>query len=560
MTKAMVFKLLIVLTSFANIISGITSILDTLSSFTTKIEIDRNNVVTAQYCDRPPCFPVSQLFQGYDMATGTFKNQVLAEEWTDDRYYNPNNGETYQLQRGVYAVPIANSIIFTGTLLFNSTSSIEQWQATQIVSEKDYILGMSSHTTMTYTSIDMEYGQARNTNYVIQSYGFVEVTLDPNAQILSPMCALSVEKLPEVYDQIAYTQFIDAYGTHYITNGDWGVRYKFLSNLKTCVTHQQTQEYVYENTQTDGWISSSQHTTYSGKTTTDDYYSSRRTTMQMFEGGLVSLQNSATWNEWVSSGADFLNILPLAFDVRPIYDLMNGTKRDNMIRATNEYFQTMYDRQAIRIEEARLAPKSVAYAVVYPSYSNGMYIPVYKVLPTSIQLNINESSPIIGSGGSCNDLKYNYIDPYTKYYIGQFRCRRDGKSGVIAENVFNSAEWVTSQKGWNDDCRKVSVKKTYHDLQYSELYAYSGNSGYMTTSYDNSGGTYLPIEYYIKSPNSNYYWPYTFRTFDGYMSETYSSTSATPSHISGNAVCVAQCEYFVVSYDSAAQPIVQCSC
>src|SRR5436190_15737606 len=120
---------------------------------------------------------------------------------------------------------------------------------------------MNSHTTDTYKFIDAQNSHASQIGYVLYNYNFYETIVPYSIQVLDDQCYKNVMMLPEEYDQDKYFEFIESYGTHYIVSSTWGLKYKFMSNFKECMTQTHSEQYVYTQVETDGWIHSSKHTT-----------------------------------------------------------------------------------------------------------------------------------------------------------------------------------------------------------------------------------------------------------------------------------------------------------
>lgn len=527
-------------------------------------------------CPYPPCFPSDNLVLGIDLSSGVYKRQVLAASWSNNSFYfNPYNNKYYDILVNFTVTTVGNTIILDGTLLFNTTAELESWQASQSIDNQDYILGMYSHTSMTYQSIDTQYISIRDTGYVLYTVGLYEASINKNNQKLDPECEYSVMQLPEEYNQVSYFEFIDAYGTHYSYNTILGLKYQFLSQYKSCMTYTKNQEYIYEQTMTSGWLSSDEHTSFSGQTTVDTYYSSRSITSELYFGGDVQFQNSDTWNKWIESAELMINPVPVAIKATPIYNLITDpVRQENMIRAYHEYFQAMKEQQDLIIAQKKLGPRKVSYGI-YTFFNNVAYFSQY---PTYTYLSANETMNPTGLTGSCDSLyKESYVSghngDYTNYFYNQrmFQCKRDGGDKVIAMNYFNNNQW-TSDVRKKDDCTNIYVNKRYFNTGLVTTYDWIyENNNYYGSSYDSQKYKSYPKSN-IVSYNVTYY---NFNTqFDAYVYTSYYAYDGPYSYPDSSTSCIApiafpcsafftcmiDCEYFTIVYDINKVIVPVCTC
>lgn len=438
-----------------------------------------NTAYLDQPCPTPPCLPNAiSLNAGYDASNSMYRAQVLGLKWGNNYYLDPNNNVHYQIPAGVSVNPLSESNDITGTFIMHNTSESERWQSELVVDKKDYLFGMSSHTTETYQSITSEYQQSSQIGYVLYYYAFYYVVIPASEQVLGEDAYTNIMMLPKQYNQAAYFEFIGSFGTHYMKESKWGLKYKFMSSYKTCTMTSTSESYIYNQVTTDGWIHSSEHTTYSGSTTTDSYYSSRRYTMESFDGGNISYHSSNTWDKWVDSGSNMVNPVPIAIRLEPIYTLINDTTRQaNMIQAYNEYFAMKKKEQEKIIEEKKLGARDVTLArfkTTPVSTTNGVGLWKVDFLngPSVIKMTANSISPIIGQDGQCAHVssgKYYDIKPFssqfnTYAFLGLFQCQRDVNGALIAKHYFDSNAWLslsaTASPFDTNSCSNIQLNNT----------------------------------------------------------------------------------------------------
>jgi len=530
-------------------------------------------------CPTANCLPNAiMLTLGFDVTDGTYRADVLGLKWGTTSIVNPYNGIPYTLPDGVTYIPLSESDDITGTFIMSNTSESEKWQSETYVDNKDYVVGMCSHTTDTYQSITSQYQQTSQVGYVIYYYAFYAIIVPYSEQVLDIECYHNIMKLPETYDQEMYFQFIATYGTHFITESKWGLKYKFMSSFKSCMLYTHSESYVYDQVETDGWFHSSEHTTSSGSSKTDEYYSSRRYTIETFDGGNISYHNSLLWDQWVASGANMVNPQPVAMRLKPIYTIINDTVRQaNMMRAYREYLQAAKQKQELIVREKEMGPRSVNLAAFDTVWTQTT--PYYTVNPVTVKLAAGESSGVFGMVGSCNHMsKYTYwygAEPHYYYCISQFTCQRDQDGVIKAVRYFDSDLWLNSalkDTYYNhDNCVDTQVIKFNPHNNLMEKYywncvgsmCYGAVANYPYNSIDNR------IQYDMSHLEQGQYGynqkNYSAHANDGNYgpSNMLSLTSfATGSHpCGGYAFCYMDCDGgTVVYYDAEKVPHVVCNC
>ena len=529
---------------------------------------------------RHQCLPNAiTLASGVDITDDTIKSTVLGLRWGNDCFYNQYNQKCYIIPDGVTVIPLSESDDITGTFIMHNTTETERVQSDAVVDKSDYIVGMSSHTVDTYQSITSQYQQSSQIGYVIYYYGFYSVLTPYNEQTLDPDTYKVIMKLPEEYDQTAYFEFIGSYGTHFITSSKWGIKYKFMSSFKECMVNTESESYVYTQVQTDGWIHSSEHTTYSGSSKTDSYYESRKYTSESFDGGNISYHTSAMWDKWVDSGANLIDPVIIAMNLSPIFQIINDTiRQDNMKRAYYEYLQMKKDQQTLIIQQKKLGPRSVAMAS-FDIFQQSI-IPQIKYGPTSIQLSANETSFVFGKTGKCNRMtKYAYelggyyegevclppVDFCFEYYcLTEFQCQRNEEGDIRAQRYFDKEGWLSSVRTRGDPCIDSYLFQNMSDVGVSNLFDYQKSGSDYYGSESPKGYT---DKYNVNSYQMFYKMDYakTSQTtaFDGeYVKNGMSITSfknAQPS-CGGFGVCYVDCDYLTIGVDPNGYPSVECSC
>lgn len=534
-------------------------------------------------CPTDNCLPNAILLaSGFDITDSTYKSSVLDLKWGTSYYFNQYNGKLYTIPDGVTVIPLSESDDITGTFIVHNTTESEQVQSDTMVDKNDYIIGMSSHTVDTYQSITSQYEQASQVGYVIYYYGFYAVLVPYNEQVLDPDTYAIIMDLPTEYDQDIYFEFISSYGTHYITDSKWGLKYKFFSSFKQCMINTYSESYVYNQVQTDSWIHSSEHTTYSGSSSTDSYYESRRYTSESFEGGNISYHNSASWDQWVDSGANLMDPVIIAMKLNPIFMIINDTiRQNNMKQAYYEYLQMKKDQQQLIIKQKKLGPRTVSYASF--DISKGSIIPEFRVQSTPITLSANDNSNIFGRIGQCNRLThYAYASGYTRpfcssddlscnnyYCLTEFLCQRNADGDIRVQHYFDSNTWTNSVRSYDDVCVRSNIIQNNTDVKKSNSYYYIRDADpfyydgkvspelYTNTNYKNSYDMYYTDKRDILATSH-------VITYDGkYIPDNLMSIttfSGVQPACGGYGVCYMDCDYITVNVDANGAPVVGCGC
>jgi len=513
------------------------------------------------------------LTTGFDITNMEMRADVLGLKWGPSYYFNQYNQIQYTIPAGVSVIPLSESDDITGTFIVHDTSESERWQSDMMVDNKDYVVGMCSHTTDTYQSMTSQYQQTSQVGYVLYYYSFYAVIVPYNEQVLDIECYSNIMALPEIYDQDAYFQFIQSYGTHFITQSKWGLKYKFLSSFKECMIYTHSESYVYNQVETDGFLHSSEHTTSSGTSYTDEYYTSRRYTIESFDGGNISYHNSLLWDQWVASGANMVNPQPVAMSLRPIYTIINDTVRQqNMIQAYNEYLQMKKQQQDVIIKQKEMGPRSVSLAAFNAGPDP---IPYYTVLPTMVKLAADSTSGIFGLDGSCNHMIHDMIG-YTPtgqrmrdYCISQFTCQRDQDGIIKAVRYFDSNLWLNTMLSSKDDCVHSQITKydpgnNLMEKYYWDCYkgsCYGSQVNYQYNSVDNR--VQYVMAYYDNDLTMEK--NHSVRAYDGNYGpgNMLSVTSFAPYNeaCGGYAFCYLDCDGGIeVYFDAGGNPQVICGC
>lgn len=152
-----------------------------------------------------------------------------------------------------------------------------------------------------------------------------------------------VEGLPEQYDYAKYANFISRYGTHYLAGGYFGG----YGEMAVAVNSRETQ------TEDSNWVERQANIHYSylqagakGEDAQSEffgqagYYSSISTQLVGGDPQLVG-QDLTKWQQWISSWWKWPSLVyKESFEVtlRGLEKLMpNGTRKENLIRAIDEY-------------------------------------------------------------------------------------------------------------------------------------------------------------------------------------------------------------------------------
>eukprot|EP00035_Acanthoeca_spectabilis_P025078 m.456717 g.456717 ORF g.456717 m.456717 type:complete len:408 (+) comp21109_c0_seq1:41-1264(+) len=171
--------------------------------------------------------------------------------------------------------------------------------------------------------------------------GVYSITLDP-PMFMQPDSQFSayVDALPSEYDADAYNQFIQYYGTHYVSAGTLGGR----ATMRTIIDHD------YYSTQSDASISAQLQVTWklfggdagggASSNTTDQKWTQNSQSSTHAEGGdpaIKSFSNAEQWTAWAKS-VDTSSPVLTSVALEPLWSLfVDGLKRDNMIKAVGVY-------------------------------------------------------------------------------------------------------------------------------------------------------------------------------------------------------------------------------
>lgn len=528
------------------------------------------------------CLPNAILLSvGIDITDMSYKSDVLGLKWGTSTYTNPYDGQPYVTPDKVTVVPLDQSNEITGTILIQNVSQSEKWQSELVVDKSEYIVGMSSHTIDTYKFIEAENTKSSQLGYVLYNYNIYEVIVPYDAQELDEQAARSIALLPEEYDKDQYILFISSYGTHFITSSKWGIKYKFISSYKQCILYTHSESYVYEQVETDGWIHSSEHTTYSGYSTTDSYYSSRSVTSQTFEGGNMSYHDSSRWDEWVASGYLMTNPVQTSLALKPIYTLIKNdpVRQANMKTAFEAYLSERKEKQAAYADEQKMKPKDVSY-MSYQLDSNGN-VKMIGAAPGGVITGMKPGtkSNVFGYGGDCHYLSSPYAYYYgseTSYYtncLQEYYCERDAYTGQVRTKLFFD-KWAgkTVDKNYaydyDNNCGMTTV--TTYDYERNQILQHNhwiSRTGYYegaTEYYGYSSSSYTAarrVDMMKLGPYGHNWINYSTTFYDGPNSYYMSTTSETASSgCKSYGVCALDCDNLQVYKNPSGVIVQDCVC
>lgn len=535
-------------------------------------------VIEASYLNQPckhqPCLPnADALNRGFDIVNGNqYKGDVLGLKWSRDEYYqNPNDGIYYQIPEGATVGSMSVTTDYEGYVIFRNLTQASKWQAYQMTDT--YRLGMCSHTYMSNQSMTSIYEQTRNVAYVLKTQKNYYIVVPPSQLTFSPECQKNLDLLPDEYNPILYRQFINAFGTDVATYTEWGLRYTFASNIKECYVSQTTTTETENQVRTNAWIASNGHTEYTGSSQTSTYYQSRTITSESFQGGNVNCHSSSEWNCWWQSGILMVDPVIVTRSTIPIYTLINDTnKRANMMRAYNEYLQQSYELQNYVVEQKILQPHHVSYALVGGLVVNGVINTIYYTPSTTVQLAANQSGPITGTDGPCNNLTH---ESYLEFcgngktcnrevqYPNLHYCKRSIDGSLTAQLFFDQNRWVNSVRNTGDVCTNVNVNITTKQNAYTaKIFDWNHSNGKyygMETDVENPYGFPLSsiasqvyVTSYVYGKDINQY-----RSYDGLSVSNGYSMSSTFDHL---FVCYMDCDHVSVYYEPPYGAVVDVVC
>ena len=527
-------------------------------------------------CPTDSCLPnIQMLALGFDITDSTYKSYVLGLTWGSGIFTNQYTGTPYTTPYGVSIITLDESNDITGSVIIHNITESEQFQSDTYVSRSDYITGMSSNTIETYRFISAQYTENSQLGYTLYNTNIYEAVISKDEQVLTDEAYYDMLLLPDEYNQDAYIEYILTYGTHYHISSKFGAKYKNIDTFKECMIYTQSEEYVYTQSQTDGWIHSSEHTTYSGYTQTDSYYQARSYSYTSFEGGDINYHNSDTWNQWIQSVyVDMINPVETSISLKEIYLLFNDTvKQDNMKRAYYEYLQIRKNQQEEFVEQQKRGYQKVSY-LAYKRDSMGMieYItPQYHV-----NLGPETSTDIFGTKDSCYYLEKQVVGGPNPYILGisQFYCERDN-TGMIKASVYFG--------DWTGMIYESIANQYFVNCGYSSVVEYDYIDNQMVKNYWVRTGynTYKGARsvYYWNGVNKNqkeYQVSYTDSMTNPFNHTEYSRDGLYTNYISSTVhgsydnkgdswlgsygVCALNCDYITLSIDNNNQVVQSCGC
>lgn len=281
--------------------------------------------------------------------------------------------------------------------------------------------------------------------------------------------------------------------------------------------------------------------------------------------------SSDMWDLWWQSGMNMENPIRISYSTTEIYKLIQDPiKRDNMMRAYQEYFAMKQQKQNAFIEQQALGQHDITYALFSTSINMNTGHMEYKYIvpPTMVPLAANTSTVPVGPSGGCDHLTKAVVQPaHTEtryyYYVSQFQCQRSPTGSVVSVLYFDANTWLNTVRP-RDDCTLIAVNHTdytnhvYHKYMWSctgntcSGYKVEGYAGYAMPKYPEfTSADRYQVDYYTIGVINNAGGMNGYYTDQGYSQATSFGYYFT---------CYLDCDYTTITFDQNNQPVTQCTC
>jgi len=295
----------------------------------------------AQY----PCLPgIDAIGIGFDAVYGTSRGvgrRIVSYSFT-------NSGQTWRDPFGnktVYAYPDQATVTqkttqFMGHSIYRSVSQYVRQQSTNAHVKVGYgpWFSASAETASAHSVMrDGLHVVAKSTCEL----GIYDITLDPGMLLSAdPKFLQYVQALPEQYDPTAYGQFVNQYGTHFVSSATLGGK----ATMSTTISHD------YYSTQSDSSIQAQLAVSWglfgggggggSSTKTHDATWTQNAESVTYTEGGdpaIKGFNSSAEWTQWAKS-VETGSPIVTSYTLELIDSLVpDGPKRTNVQQAVAAY-------------------------------------------------------------------------------------------------------------------------------------------------------------------------------------------------------------------------------
>lgn len=204
----------------------------------------------------------------------------------------------------------------------------------------------SSHSTTTLDFYGQYFEEDRSMALMFQKLIWHSVAVFPGSAKPTEDFQMSVAILPTAYDNATYQDFIQEYGTHYMSKGYMGGMGLLTQYFTSCFLEQYSGQYVYKQSSSSFFGIFNKHDGHKyGHNTTDGRYVEFSESSVKMYGGFADKYAPFNWTnpvgektlqEWRDNIK--FSMMPVSFYLEPVYTLISDpTKQANVKRAIMEY-------------------------------------------------------------------------------------------------------------------------------------------------------------------------------------------------------------------------------
>mmetsp|Transcript_4976 Transcript_4976/g.11527 ORF Transcript_4976/g.11527 Transcript_4976/m.11527 type:complete len:431 (-) Transcript_4976:38-1330(-) len=297
------------------------------------------------------------------------KRPVIEFEWCDVKCYEPAHWYDSDCLYCNYQLPGYNITYAVPTNVFvlpeTEAGGCYEQSTQKDVDEYQSLVGNTeghsgwfhswSKTTVKYYSFYYKYDSSQSLQYKFLIWHSMVI---PEFPVPTPtmLFKISVSQLPATYDNATYANFIDEWGTHYMSTAQMGGSALMTQYFHECFLSQYGGKYVYQESSSSFFgIFKSHSGSNSGYNHTDGNYKAWSNSTIKLLGGDADKYGDLNWTnplsaadvqKWEDSIKD--NMMPLTFSFQPLHNLVSdATVKQNMVRALTEYgasIKTQNDR------------------------------------------------------------------------------------------------------------------------------------------------------------------------------------------------------------------------